>query len=352
MPGASESRIGNPNLTWETAVKQNYGIDAKFFDNQLSVNADFFIEDREDILVTRATVPGYVAATLPAVNLGEVNNKGGEIEVIWRQRLNGNFNYFIKLNASHAKNKIIFKDEVRPNESYMAATGRAVGQHFGYQTLGFWQEEHFDVDNEGSYTLKPEFVSYQNPQPGDVRYKDRNNDGKIDTDDIGYVGYSNVPQTTLGASFGFEYKGFDFKTVWAGATNVSRYLDDTYKVAFGATKSRSLLQYMVDDAWTPETAYSATYPRISITGADRNMQKSDLWVKDASYLRLKNLELGYTVKASFMNKLGLSNMRVYFSGYNLLTFSRLKMVDPEAKTGSNSVYPVMRVYNLGLNLKF
>ena len=132
QPGAIESRIGNPNVTWETAIKQNYGFDAKFFDARLSASFDYFKEFRKDILITRQTVPSFVAATLPAVNMGEVENKGFEVELRWNQKVNKDFRYWVSGNMSYARNKIVFKDEIPQPYDYLYQTGNPVGQPFGY----------------------------------------------------------------------------------------------------------------------------------------------------------------------------------------------------------------------------
>jgi hypothetical protein len=139
---------------------------------------------------------------------------------------------------------------------------------------------------------------------------------------------------------------------WAGATNTSRMLGETYRVAFGATQDRSLLQYMADGRWTPETADVATYPRMTLVGQNNNTKDSDFWLRDASYIRLKNLELGYNFAGSFLNRFGIRNLKAFLNGYNLITIDKLKIADPESRTGSDSAYPLTKVYNLGVKVDF
>lgn len=341
---ASEGQIGNPFVTWETARKQNLGVDLKLLNGMLGVNFDYFLENREDILTYRGTVPGYVAYNLPAVNIGEVKNKGFEVETRWNQKVNGNLRYWINLNVSHAKNKIIFMDEVPQNEEYLYRTGHAVSQPFGYIFDKFFSDS--DIGSESvpdhQYDL----------QPGDMVYQDLNDDGVINQDDQRAIGHPQYPEYTFGANLGFQWKDLDFSMSWAGATNTSRMLDETYRVAFGATQDRSLLQYMADGRWTPETAGEATYPRMTLIGQNNNTKPSDFWLRDASYLRLKNLEIGYNFSGSFLKRFGISQFRTFVNGYNLLTFDSLIITDPESRTGDRSAYPLTKVYNIGFKVNF
>jgi TonB-linked SusC/RagA family outer membrane protein len=341
---ASEGQIGNPFVTWETARKQNMGVDLKFLNGKLGVIFDYFLENREDILTYRGTVPGYVAYNLPAVNIGEVENKGFELETRWNHKVNGELRYWINLNVSHAKNTIIFMDEVPQNEEYLYRTGHAVSQPFGYVFDRFFSES--DAGNESvpdhQYDLKP----------GDMVYQDLNDDGVINQDDQRPIGHPQYPEYTFGANLGFQWKDLDFSMSWAGATKTSRMLAETYRVAFGATQDRSLLQYMADGRWTPETAGEASYPRMTLIGQNNNTKPSDFWLRDASYLRLKNMEIGYNFSGAFLNRFGISNLRAFLNGYNLITFDNLDITDPESRTGDRSAYPLTKVYNVGFKLDF
>jgi len=341
--GAAEGQIGNPDVTWETALKQNIGFDMVLFEN-LSLTYDYFIENRKDILTFRGTVPAYVAYQLPAVNIGEVRNQGYEIDLKWLQAVNSDFRYNIRVNLSHNRNEIIFMDEVVQDEPYLYRTGHPVGQPFGYVFDRFFGLD--DVDN-------PDVPDHQYElQPGDIVYQDLNNDGIINQNDMKAIGYPNYPEYTIGFSTGFTYKNFDFSMSWAGATNTSRILDESFRQAFGATANRSLLQYMADGRWTPETAETATYPRLTITGRQNNTLTSDFYLRDASYLRLKNLEVGYNLKGRFIQSIGMRNLRIYLNGYNLLTFDVLELTDPESRTGTRPLYPLTRVFNAGVRAGF
>lgn len=343
QPGAAEGQIGNPFVTWETATKQNYGIDLNLFRGKLGLNFDYFREYRKDILTKRQTVPGYLAIDLPAVNIGEVKNQGYEIEFKWRQKIRQDIQYWINFNTSHAVNEIVFMDEVEQPEPYLYRTGHPVNQFFGYVFDGFYDanEDNSDIPDH-LYDLKP----------GDMTYKDLNNDDVINQLDQRAVGYTAYPQNVFGLNMGFNIKDFDISIYLAAATHTSRMLDETYRKAFGNTLDRSLMQYMADGAWTPETADIATYPRMTLSGSENNTKDSDFWIRDASYIRLKNVEMGYNFQGKALLKLGVKSLRVYANGYNLITFDKLKVADPESRTGSFPSYPLAKIYNVGLKMNF
>lgn len=343
--GALEMRIGNPNVTWETITQRNIGVDAKFFDAKLSASFDIFHESRENMLITRQTVPGYVAAVLPAVNLKERENKGYEVEVKWNDQI-GEFKYYLSANLSYARNKIIYMDEVPQAHDYLARTGLPEGQPFAYITDGFFSEE-VNTTTDANYADHGG-IRY----PGDVMYKDLNNDGKIDDMDMKAVGYSpNVPEYNYGINAGFNWKGFDFSMTWSGVKNTSRMLPNVLRQPF-AGQNRALYQHLYDGRWTPETAATAKYPRLSLASKDNNYKVSDMFWEDASFIRLKSVELGYTIKSAGLKRVGLRNVRVYVNGFNLLTFSDLDIFDPESRPGSSGLYPMTKMYNMGVKLNF
>lgn len=349
QPGYIETKLGNPLVTWETATKQNYGIDLKLLDSKLSFNFDYFIDKRTDILTTRNTVPEIVAATLPAVNIGEVDNSGYEINVKWEDKI-GDFNYWINPNVSYSKNEIIYMDEVPQNYDYQYRTGQVVGQPFGYVFEGFFSEDDFDMDGNLIDTF-PEYSTVV--QPGDAIYEDINKDDVIDTQDQRAIGFPEYPQYTFGLNAGFKYKNFDFRMSWAGAQNTSRILGEL-RQPFGETGDATLLKYFADRSWTPETAETATLPRMTFNNRANNFSNvSELYQLDASYIRLKTLEIGYIIKSPFVKSLGINNARIYANGYNLLTFDKMDgLMDPESATGNRPTHPAMKIYNVGVKLNF
>lgn len=339
-PGAYEKSFGNSGLSWEKSAKQNYGIDFSLFNQKLSGSIDYFYEKRTDILAKASTDPIIHAMSLPVLNLGIVSNKGVELNLKWNHKINS-FRYWTNLNVSYAKNKIVYQDEVPSEYTYTLKTGHPVGQPFGLKVRGFYYEGMEDVADH-SYVLKE----------GDVVYEDLNHDGKIDDNDKTAIGYPSYPLLNAGLTLGFEYKGFDFSMLWVGATKTSRVLEETFRKPLGETYDRSLMSHQFTDRWTPETAATAKLPRATIDGVKNNYRDSELWVKDASYLRLKNIEIGYNFRLPFMPKIGMEKMRVFMTGYNLLTFDKLKISDPESMSNGVPQYPVMRVINFGLNVSF
>lgn len=350
--GASEGKVGNPDVTWETATKQNYGVDMKLLGNRLTFNFDYFIEHRRNILISRGVIPVYLAVQLPTVNLGKVNNKGYEVSLRWEEKVK-NVRYYIGGNLSYAKNKIIFRDEITYPYEWMQRTGKPVGQGFGYVFDGFFTEE--EAANYDQLKGKEGGIADQGsgfiPLAGDVKYKDLNGDMKIDEKDVRDIGYPGYPLYSLGLNMGLSWKGFDFSVTFAGAFQTSRLLSLPYRIPFGEMNNWSLMRYMIDDAWTPEKGDAATAPAISLRSKSHNYLDSDLWLRNASYLRLKNIEVGYSFPKRITKSLRLNTLRVAVSGYNLLTFDNLKISDPEINPDGRT-YPLIKILNFGLNIGF
>lgn len=347
-PGASELILGNPDVTWEKAAKQNYGLDMNLLDQRLNFSLDVFFEKRKDILIQQNTVPGFVAADLPAVNLGKVNNKGYEISLGWNDKIGSKFRYWLKGNVSFSRNEIVYKDEIPQNEPYMYETGRSIGLNYGYVFDRFFEAKDFNEDGSTITGIPTQSGTFK---PGDILFKDLNNDGVIDGDDKTYFGYGENPEYIFGLNAGFEYKGFDFSMNWTGATNVSRRLEEDFTRPFN-TGDAPLMKWMVEERWTEEKGQSAQFPRFTQTNRMHNSQMSDFWVRDASYLRLKNLEIGYTLNTDVLKKVGIQKLRVFANGYNLLTFDHLGFIDPESKISNKNKYPNTRIYNFGVNVNF
>lgn len=364
--GAVEDKMGNPNVTWEKAMKQNYGVDIYLFDSKLKVSADYFREYRKDILIQRRTIPlltGLVDNLLPVVNMGEVSNRGYEIEMKWNKKIRNNFSYWIDANMSYSKNRIEYMDEVDPNEPYMRRTGEMVGAQYGYVTNGFFGFDDFiitkDESGKDNYSLNPE-LGYADPgvpvYPGDVKYQDLNNDGVINANDKRTIGLPKRPMYTFGLNMGADFKGFFATLNWTGVTGCDvvvggRFL--TVGEGYG-----TLPQFLVDERWTPETAATAKMPRISLASEAYNFKNvkddgNDLALRDGSYLKLKTLTIGYNIKNKrILRPIGAEALSVKFTGYNLLTFDYIKFLDPEANPNSNDTYPITKIFNLGVNVTF
>ncbi|MEI8049426.1 MAG: TonB-dependent receptor [Bacteroidota bacterium] len=344
LPGISEGKIGNPGITWETSYKQNYGIDLTFLKNRLTLNLDVFSEHRIGILATSNSNPGYIAMNLPVLNLGQVDNNGTEVSIKWRDKID-KLDYFVNFNISYTKNRIMYQDEVLSPYSYQWRTGKQVGQNFGKIFLGFYQN---GMTDNGKPVVVPSSI-----KPGDAVYRDLNGDGVIDGNDDTAIGFPNYPSLNGGITLGFNYKGFSFSMLWTAATMTSRMLEETFRTPLGSGQNRALMQSQYDDRWTPETAATATLPRASFDSFSNNYSfDSSLWMKDASYVRLKTIEISQIIKFPYMKKLGISQFRIFANAYNMLTFDYLKIADPETQTQGYPTYPTMKILNTGLNISF
>lgn len=354
MPAFSVSKLGNDLVTWETAAKTNIGIESKFLGSRLALTADWFTEDRKGILITPESTPAIIATSSPDLNIGEVVNSGYEISLSWNDTAK-DFNYFINANMSYARNKIINMDEVPKEYDYMNHTGGPTDRYSGlYKFIRLYQYSDFIVEEDGSLTLNPELPQpYQKVYPGDAMYADLSGDKVVDGDDRYVTGYSPRPEYMFGLNAGFNWKGLSFNMQWTGATHVNKMLDIEYRIPFTNAGKRGLLSYFYDGCWTPENQEGAIYPRPSEVSESWNSEDSTLWLMDSSYIRLKDVTLGYTLRnMNWMKKIGLSSLGFTLSGYNLLTFSPLKIIDPEGQTTRTSDYPLIRLYSFGLNINF
>ena len=343
-PGYKQGAQTNPDVSWEKAVKQNYAVEARFFKDKLFVNFDYFLENRRDILATPDDQP-FLAGFSPAIyNLGKTKNKGFELEIGWNQTIR-NFSWYIQGNYSFARNKIIYMAEAKdPDNPNLWKTGRRVGEKFGYVFDGFFDsyEEINNSPTQFGVTL----------YPGDVKYKDVNGDGVVDTNDQVPLQHPAFPEINYGISAGFSYKGFDLSVLFQGAANTTLNIGGNFQKPFDQNGG-PIMEHSFD-AWSPTNKEGAKYPRLSVSHSQaQNYYSSDIWIKDASYLRFKNAEMGYTFNLKHKIRF-MSSVRVYVSAQNIFVWDKLDgIVDPENKTDNNGInYPQQRVMNLGVNIKF
>ncbi|GEO11479.1 SusC/RagA family TonB-linked outer membrane protein [Segetibacter aerophilus] len=358
-----EGNLANPNLTWEKARKSNLGFEIRTLKNKFSITADFFYEHRYDILTQPGTngtrnLSAVVGQSSPQLNLGIVNNKGFEVEVGWTDKIGKNFGYYIRPNLSFARNKIMFIDEVDrvapdgKSVSYANRTGRRIGEQFVYEF------DHFVRDQAEADKLNTQvYQKWGKVIPGDVVYKDQNGDGQItDQEDRIAMGNPRNPEIQFGIPMGMSYKGFDMSLLFQGATNTSVLLIDAASYDF-PTYGQDIIGRVKPfhlDRWTPATAATATYPAVHYgTYVNNKNPNSSLFLGDASYIRLKSFEVGYSLPNSLLKKVGFSKTRFYVQGLNLLTWDKLKKydVDPETNTGGDW-YPIQRVINFGMYVTF
>ena len=361
--GRCEAALANPTLSWETARKANIGLDLSVLSNRLGLTIDVFHEYRYNIFTelndgTKIGFPDIVGKSAPLINSGEVENRGLDFEISWGDRIGKDFKYYAKLNFAFARNKIVFMNEISYDEfesqAYRAGTGRRIDEHFVYQF------DHFIKDQaEAAQLNESKYQSiWGEMKPGDAVYKDLNGDGVIsDYGDRTYAGNPRTPEIHFGIPLGFQYKGVDFSVLFQGAANASVLLNGAAVWDFPLLESDKMgkVKPMHLNRWTPETAETATYPALSLL--DRTVNKnpnSSLFLYDAKYLRLKNMEIGYTLPSKWVGKLGLQQIRIYAQGLNLFTWDGLDEVDidPETREGSGNWYPVQKVYNFGVDITF
>lgn len=349
-PASQEGKIGNPDLTWERAKKTDVGLELGLWRDKIRITVDWFNESRNNILANKGTVPNIVGANLPAYNLGEMRNSGFDGEITYNHTA-GSFNYWFKGNFTYAHNEVVFQDEVTRPFSYQYRTGQRFGQQFGLIARGFYNT--WEEVNESS---RPVYMWNNNKvQPGDIKYKDVNGDGLINQDDQVPIGYSDFPEKILGVSFGGDFKGFDFSILFQGATNVSVFASRRSMRGFYEDTGASL--DLLNNTWTQERyeqGLPIKYPRLSVI-SDMNYQRSTFWQEDASYIRLKNAEIGYTFSSNFQKKAGIKSARIYINGTNLITWDKMfPGEDPEfPPVGANTEpYPLTRIVNAGLNINF
>ena len=350
MPGARESSNGNPDVTWETAVKQNYGFDARFLNDRLSLGVDLYWEDRKNILVSDETTVAGISALKPnSINYGRVKNHGYEITLRWADKI-GQVDYSISPAVAYSRNKVVEMAEVKKEFNHMYHRGHPVGQPFGYEFFEFYvpgkTEEHYKA--QYGTDMPDQQITLR---PGDCVFVDLTGDGKVDANDVHAIGYSDIPEYTGSVNATLNWKGLDFSMTWVGAAHVNRQLSSFYTPAFGTGNQSMLNKWVYDNSWTEDNP-NAILPRISLekSAREHNGALSAPWMVDASYIRLKNLEIGYSFH---IPGLKINSIRVYANGYNLLTFTSFKANDPEAQAGYGSTrYPMTRVYNFGMNINF
>lgn len=351
LQAVKELTSGNPNVTWETARKINVGVDAGFFKDKLHAYVDFFWEDRQDILVSNAaTLPAVTSLPSSYVNEGRVKNHGFEVTLNWENK-HGDFRYSISPNVSFARNEVIEMLEVPPMYDYLRHTGLPVGQPFGYELFEFYQpgtEERYEAAFGVPMPDQNLALKY-----GDCVFVDLNDDGVIDQNDQKAIGYTSNPEITYSLNASFQYKNLDFSMLWTGADHVNRTLNGYFRDQFGSTNTSALTQWVADNSWTEDNP-NAILPRISFLNRVHNNRNSSAWMIDSKYIRLKNVELGYTIRKS--DKLNFFNYaRIYVSGQNLLTFSEFDGNDPEAPGSGLDMgvrYPMTRVFNIGAQFNF
>ena len=334
-----ETVVPNPSVTWEIANQFNVGFDAALLQNKLSVTADYFIYKRSQILWQRnASVPtsSGLEGLLPRENIGEVSNKGFDFSIGYNDKI-GNLTYQVNLNGGKQKNRIDFWDEPPGAPDYQRSTGRPIGSGLYYNAIGIFRDQ----------SAIDKYPHISNAKPGDIIFEDYNGDGKIDANDRVRYDKSDMPTFTGGLGFNLQYQGFDLSTLFQAATGAVRYIS-TESGEIG-----NFLQSFAEERWTPANP-DAPGPRTFNRSNEYWVARGNtFWLRKTDYVRLKNIELGYSIPARFAGRAGMQNLRVYVNAFNLLTYSPdMKEFDPELGTGSGQGYPLQKIVNFGLSLTF
>lgn len=341
-PMFNQSALANKNVTWEKALRYNIGFESIVF-KTLSLSADYFIENRTDIFINPSSfVPSLMGSTFSSVNRGETRTSGSELEIMYKQKF-GSFNFYAVGNISFTKNKISDIAEPAPSDSYLTAKGNPINQPFVLEFLGFFKDQ---ADISKSPTQL-----FGSVVPGDIKYKDQNGDGVIDNRDRKAFGFTSLPQMFYGFNLGFDYKGFDFNisVQGAGKRTVS-LLDNNMIIPFlnGGVKPT---QWVKDNYWTPARGDNAKFPRLTTIQNDNNYRPSTLWQRDGSFLRIQNLEIGYTISERVTKNLGMHVVRFFLNGNNLFQFDNINELNVDPEIMNTFIHPPMKSFNFGFTLK-
>lgn len=342
----TEGTLPNNEVTWEKEKKLDVGLDLSAFNGKVNLTAGYFDNNRYNILTTRGTVSAVFGQSLPSVNLGKTNNTGWEAELGFNDRIGKSWSYSVKGTYSLAKNKITFMDEADPLYAYQGMTGQAIGSLLKYS----WTGEFYTAEEIADPSVPKPTIG---GRPGDLKYRDLNNDRQIDASDRSYFGYTNLPNTVYGLTLGLGYKNLSMSVLFQGAAN---FVASAQGAVVHHNASNALPLHL--EHWTPELGNNAKYPQLYTTALSQSPRDfySDFWAIPADYLRLKTAEISYAFSAKLTNKLGVKALRVYTNGYNLLTWTKLDRfynLDPEVLESAGDLpYPPTRIFNMGLNVTF
>ncbi|SEW43888.1 SusC/RagA family TonB-linked outer membrane protein [Chitinophaga arvensicola] len=339
IPTIMYAKLANPNITWETAKKANIGLDASLF-NHFNVTLDVFTETRSNILAPRnLSIPGVSGISsnqIPDENIGKVTNKGVEASVMYETHFN-DVKFNIGGNFSFIKNKVIFLDEAPGTLPWQKVEGHPINAGLYYRAIGIFKDQaQIDATPHAPGT-----------QPGDLILEDYDGDKQITAADRVRTDVNNIPQIVYGITLGASWKNFDLSVLLQGQGNSAQYL------LWESGEFGSFLKQWADNRWSPENT-NASWPRPVSRPNSSNLgaYPSTFWNWNTSFIRLKNLELGYNLPQSLLSRASIKAARFYVNGFNLLTFTRLKEIDPEGTDLSGYFYPQQKVFNVGVNVNF
>ncbi|MEL6190935.1 MAG: TonB-dependent receptor [Bacteroidota bacterium] len=343
----NEALLANPNFTWERANNTNIGLDATLFRGQIDLTLEYFSNTRDQILIQKTgSTPASsgINSLLPPVNAGEVKNSGFEFNVAWNGTVGDKGRFRIGLNGGQARNEVIFLDEVPGIPDYQKLEGKPIGAYLVYESDGVFRNQ----EEISANTIDYSGVTGQ-LLPGDMKFKDLNGDGVIDADDQTRIENSITPNFNFGGTVSFTWDAFDFSALFQGATGAfARFQTESGDIG-------NFLKYNHDNRWSIENP-SSEHPRLASRGdtyyTGGNFGNNTYFLFSKDFIRLKNIELGYTLPNSIMEKVKIANLRIYVNALNLVTFADQDIFDPEVEDGNGQYYPQNRVINTGLSVTF
>jgi TonB-linked SusC/RagA family outer membrane protein len=351
--GRAEGEIGVSDLTWETVAKTNLGLDLGLWNNGVNLTVDVFHDSRRDILMQRTNIPASAGFnTYVYANYGKVTNQGIDMSLTMAKQINQDWYLSALANYTYTHNNIDEMDEpASVVGTYRARTGHPVGQLFGLVAEGLYTADDFDASGDLKQGL-PVPSNSIGLRPGDIKYTDKNGDGEVNSFDETAIGGSRIPEIIYGFGINARYKAVDFGIFFQGAANTWQILGGEDWLP-GATLGAGNIYTNVEDRWTEENPdQNVFWPRLSRKALANNALRSTWWLKDMSFIRLKNIELGFTLPTKWTKSIGIGNARLFVRGSNLLTFSAFNLWDPELETTNGLKYPIMKSASCGFNINF
>lgn len=339
---------GNEYVSWEKAQKKNLGVELGFLNSSLLLNVDYFYEKRSGIFILQQSVPSVVGNNVQQyVNLGRMRNQGIDANLEYNKKF-GDWFVSARGTFTYNRNNKLYDDRPTPIWPYQSEAGFAYLQQRGLIALGLFESEE-DIAN----SPKQNFGGAV--RPGDIKYKDINGDNIIDEYDKVAIGYTYIPEISYGFGVSASWKGIDMSVFFQGVGHITRQLGGAsfYGASENIWDKGQIFAEVAENRWTVDNPDpNAMYPRLAVTKVANNQQASTYWQRDCSFIRLKNAEIGYTFPKKWFAKAGITNVRLYLTGNNLLTFSKFKLWDPELETANGTKYPQMRTGAVGLNVNF
>lgn len=351
IPGIHYTQMASPNVTWEVARKTDFGFDFVAFDNKFSLTMDYFHEKRTGIFIQRMFLPDITGLeSYPWANVGAVKSQGFDGNFQYKDHF-GEINWTVRGNITYSKNTILERDEENNVYAYQYGKGYRVNQQRGLIALGLFRD-YDDIRNSPKQ-------SWGTVQPGDIKYKDVNGDGIVDDGDRVAIGATDTPSLIYGLGASVSWRGFDLNLHFQGAGKYTFLINSGAVNAFRDGRWGNILQGITDNRWissdisgTKETENpNAPYPRLSYGYNLNNQQSSSFWLRNGRFLRLKNLDIGYTLPKPMVNTIHLESVRIYISGQNLITWSPFKLWDPELDSRQRGqIYPITRSLTAGIQI--